>query len=509
MTTKEEKYLKLNNIAQIDKEYKIYICKNPHILVKGEFFNIMLCKYRSYIENNVHSKNNIYYEIEALNNTNIMDHYINLFDRLAQFKAQSRLKSLIFKGTEEALLNVIKENINLNIKDIKYIKKIEQKLDSSTPITHGNTNSVLKKKYDIDKIKIDDINTIFNEERNVNSKKKDLCALQNYHRDKELIDKDLKEYIAKCITKLSIESNKIQSSNLMTTSEKNNFTSWGTILAIRDALSEYVKEHPSKYFYYVLISLYTYIPPRRKCDYYKMYYSNNFKMIDSDKILWIDPSKTSLVPYESSEQQDIKNYFGEVGGKYYFKFNNQKTTKTYPEQVIEVPDILKDIILNYIKIANIKEGDSLLNMTESQLSFNISTIFRKYINKTISVNLLRHIYITDYFINRIQSETIHEQKVIALKMAHSKSLQEKYKKIDDENIMKTIQSLNKNVVFKKKEEKLPDEEKKKRKALANRKHKEKNKQTENKEEMAKIKAEQNKKYYDKKRAKLANITAKE
>lgn len=509
----EEKYLKLNNIKTIDKEYNIYICNNSHVYVRGNFFYIIICKYRNYVENK-YGKNNVYYEITPLNDTNIMDHYISLFDKLSKFKYQSRLKNLIFKGSENDLLQILKENNNLIIKDIKQKKDIIQKPNSGTKESHTKTLNALKKTYNIDKITKDDIDTIFKSERNINTKKKYLCAIQYYYRENPNIDDMLKKHITSCITTLAKESNVIQSSNVMTEKDEINLVSWNTILAVKNALGDYVKACPNKYKLYVLLALYTYIPPRRKSDYYNMHYSNNFELVENDKILWVDANKTSEEPIKNALSNDPKNYFGNINGKYYFRFNNHKTAKAYPTQIIEVPDDLKDIILNYITMNKILDGDSLLNMTPSKLEYNIITIFKKYINKHITVNTLRHIYVTDYFINRIHKETIHEQKIIALKMAHSKDLQEKYKKIGNPEIMKIVHPLQQDIHFGKNQQtdaekkennllsikKYKDKVKntddyKQKKALANKKYKEKVKNTEN---YKLKKAISNKKYNNKK-----------
>ena len=131
----------------------------------------------------------------------------------------------------------------------------------------------------------------------------------------------------------------------------------------------------------LIISLYTYIPPRRRKDYYSIYYSNK----PLDKVLKADKTKN----YITSDRWLI--------------FNEYKTDSTYGQQTFECPNkIYQQIIdLKYQDQENneqlYKTGDRLmLNLTDpNTLSIFLSKIFENYVRKNVTITSLRISLITD------------------------------------------------------------------------------------------------------------------
>jgi hypothetical protein len=124
---------------------------------------------------------------------------------------------------------------------------------------------------------------------------------------------------------------------------------------------------------YVILSLYTLIPPRRSLDYIKMLIGNDtnkdFNYID------INDSK--------------------------FIFNNFKTAGTYKTQIIDIPDNLMSVIKLYLtKRKGVKSKlPFLVNFKGEPLttSSQMTRILNKIFNKKVSVSMLRNMFLTNKY----------------------------------------------------------------------------------------------------------------
>jgi hypothetical protein len=149
---------------------------------------------------------------------------------------------------------------------------------------------------------------------------------------------------------------------------------------------------------YIILSLFVLIRPRRVLDYVAF------------KIRNIDPNKDN---YKAGSN---------------FIFNTYKTAKTYGRQTIVIPNKLNSIFSRWFKI---NDTDFLVwnwlknePMTTSKFVYTMNNIFD---NKKISVNILRHSYLTDK-LSAIPS--IHELNNLAREMGHSRDTQIEYIKKD-------------------------------------------------------------------------------
>lgn len=125
-----------------------------------------------------------------------------------------------------------------------------------------------------------------------------------------------------------------------------------------------------------------YIPPRRSKDY------THFIIKDYDK--------------------EIDNFLDK--NKLYF--NNYKTASTYGKQVVEIPIILKNILNKWIKVNTTKFllfDNKFQQLSSIKLNQRLNKLFG---NKKISVNMLRHIYLTSKY-----EDTIKLNEEIAHDMA--------------------------------------------------------------------------------------------
>lgn len=117
---------------------------------------------------------------------------------------------------------------------------------------------------------------------------------------------------------------------------------------------------------YTLLSLYTVLPPRRSLDY------------------------VAMVIGQPDDNKEI-NYYD--NGHFYF--NNFKTSKTYKQQIVNVPKELQNILKVYIKFKP-KNSDRLLVNAEGHplTTKSIVTILNQVTGKYISTSMLRNIYST-------------------------------------------------------------------------------------------------------------------
>lgn len=203
--------------------------------------------------------------------------------------------------------------------------------------------------------------------------------------------------------------------------QKQNWLSWAEIQKVKEglAVSPTTKTidgtQYEKLLHYLVLALYTDLPPRRNLDYLEMYIVKKY---------------TDSLPKD-------KNYL-DLSTKHFF-FCKYKTAKKYGTQSIAIPEQLWTVIQSYLKyhhvwkvVKNRKEPVKLLvNYDGSAINSinSITRILHKIFGKTnrISSSALRHIYITDKY-----GDDLKEREEDALKMGHDLSTQKEYIKIDKE-----------------------------------------------------------------------------
>ena len=117
---------------------------------------------------------------------------------------------------------------------------------------------------------------------------------------------------------------------------------------------------------FVILSLFTLIPPRRIMDYIEFKINN------------IDTNKDNFIKGNN------------------LVFNTYKTSKQKGQQKLQIPKELKSILTKYIKLIADKSDYLLFNNKFQQLSTpNMTLKLNKIFGKKISVNMLRHIYLSE------------------------------------------------------------------------------------------------------------------
>jgi len=164
---------------------------------------------------------------------------------------------------------------------------------------------------------------------------------------------------------------------------------WSELVKIRDAV-EIPKHH-------LILCLYTMIPPRRLSDIMHLKISRKGENID-----------------------EKYNYY--IIDKKKFIWNNYKTAKTYKQQNENCPLKLHKIIMNYIKLREVKDNEYLLNEITRRA---LMTMINKYFK--CGIDNVRHSFINfQYSKCKIpKSEYIEE---MARKMGHSLQTHLRYRK---------------------------------------------------------------------------------
>lgn len=161
----------------------------------------------------------------------------------------------------------------------------------------------------------------------------------------------------------------------------------------------------------LLVSLYTYIAPRRNLDYEAM----------------------CIVPKVDDSTPTDKNYL-DFGAKK-FVFNRYKTARKYGQQVEDIPEELWNVIATYLKFHPlmkkklpksacikflVKQDGSPLNSANG-----VTRLLNKSFGKRIGASMLRHIYLSEKY-----GDTLKEMEEDATAMGHSITQQRDYVKHD-------------------------------------------------------------------------------
>lgn len=200
--------------------------------------------------------------------------------------------------------------------------------------------------------------------------------------------------------------------NERTEKQEENWLSWEDVEKKKSGLKEESLSLPlnkkltapqyEKLLNYVIVSLYTDVVPRRNQDYLDMY----------------------VVKKLGKDYAKDKNYY-EISGKR-FVFNKYKTSKTYGEQVIDIPDELQQTLSQFIKHhPHNKEKEYKLLVKQDGSALNtvnaITRVLNRIFERNIGSSMLRHIYLTSKY-----GAQLDDMKSTAKDMGHSVEQQRNY-----------------------------------------------------------------------------------
>lgn len=202
-----------------------------------------------------------------------------------------------------------------------------------------------------------------------------------------------------------------------TDKQDNNWITWSDVNSKRKELEVHLPTPKTKLITtqiwnnmlsYVVLCLYTMIPPRRNLDYQNLYVVKK----------WNDKMDTDKNYYDLNTQKLI--------------FNKYKTSKAHGTQEIEIDDVndLRAALTHYINFHPDKKKPEfrlLVNMDGSPLSSinSITRILNKIFDKKIGSTMLRHVYLSDKY-----KLDLGEMKKDAEAMGHTLSTQRDYIKTD-------------------------------------------------------------------------------
>jgi len=205
----------------------------------------------------------------------------------------------------------------------------------------------------------------------------------------------------------SKKAKELEATGARTEKQDANWITWDEVMKhhaeLEEAVAKFAKSkmlttgHWNTLLSFVILSLYTLLPPRRNQDYQDLY----------------------IVKKWSPEMTKDKNYYDLATQK--FIFNKFKTSKSHGVQEVSIADNkpLLDVMTLYIKLHPSKgkgEMRFLVNADGSALSSvnSITRILNKVFGKQIGSSMLRHIYITNKY-----GDVKKEMKADADAMGHS------------------------------------------------------------------------------------------
>lgn len=246
-----------------------------------------------------------------------------------------------------------------------------------------------------------------------------IVSVLSLFKDKPAYSKTYKHYFGKMIGKRD-ELKKTDGEKAEKTEKENeNWISWDDVIKTRDELKKEIDGFGSRkvldarqfedLLAYLVVSLYTFIPPRRNQDYLDMF----------------------VIRSHSDETPTDKNYLvlNKKGEPTQFIFNKYKTQKKYGAQTEEIPEGLKQVLSTYLgHHPDMKGKKKTANNFKLLVDSNckpldavnaITRILNKIFGKKVGSSMLRHIYLSSKY-------DIAEMNKDAAAMAHSVDEQRKY-----------------------------------------------------------------------------------
>lgn len=191
-----------------------------------------------------------------------------------------------------------------------------------------------------------------------------IVSTEWWYKKEEKIREELKKYreeISKVI-KERINENKLSES------ESKNYIKWDEVIKVYKEEKEKEKRSKNKEINFIILANYVLLPPRRLKDYAEM---------------WIKE--------EGEEEESGKNYYDKKKGS--MIFSNYKTSKYYKTKEFGLSEEHNEIIRGYIERNKVK-GKLLGEQSTTTIQYRLARIFKRATGKRVSVNILRHSYIS-------------------------------------------------------------------------------------------------------------------
>jgi hypothetical protein len=229
-----------------------------------------------------------------------------------------------------------------------------------------------------------------------------IASVLSLEKEKASYKKTYKFYYDKMMGKAA-EAKKVDTTE-KTESQEANWIEWTDVLKKRFELAP----DPTKLLHYLVLSLFTEIPPRRNQDYLGMVVH---KLLKKEKAEDLPKDKNYLLIVDKKPS--------------FFLFNVYKTAKTYGQQKVEIPESLAEVITTYLAKLGKQPKDHPFLQYEDKTSFTqpnaITRILNSVFGKKVGSSMLRHSYLTSKY-------NISDMKDDAEAMGHSLAEQKTYMK---------------------------------------------------------------------------------
>lgn len=194
------------------------------------------------------------------------------------------------------------------------------------------------------------------------------------------------------------ELRRLRENNIPTEKQTKSMIDWGDVIKIRDRLAYGSMEH-------LLLSIYTYVPPRRQMDYAKMR-------------VYIDPE---IEPIKDHNYFQLFNKRLSSPVMYVHEHKTARFSKGFLNK--EIPIELCKIIGNSLKNNSreymfLQKRSNNVHSVQTFTNYSNDTLKTIFKNKLFSVNTLRHSFAT--YIGG-KTLTLDQRKRYAMKMGHSLS----------------------------------------------------------------------------------------
>jgi len=200
------------------------------------------------------------------------------------------------------------------------------------------------------------------------------------------------------------DAHKASPDSVISENQKANMISYEELREYIDRVKEDIKDNQELHMVYAILESLIRVPVRN--DHAGMIYTNKRDF--------------------QHERTPGANYLVEtVNKKMTFSYyQNDKTTKTRPDEHQDLPKDLEKIWKAYIKRWGIKRGDVIVPLSPNDLSHLLARTSKKYIGKRISTTLIRKIVVSHKFSDPDFKKKKAEQSAFAKKMGHSVAVQD-------------------------------------------------------------------------------------
>jgi len=200
------------------------------------------------------------------------------------------------------------------------------------------------------------------------------------------------------------DAHKASPDSVISENQKANMISYEELREYIDRVKEDIKDNQELHMVYAILESLIRVPVRN--DHAGMIYTNKRDF--------------------QHERTPGANYLVEtVNKKMTFSYyQNDKTTKTRPDEHQDLPKDLEKIWKAYIKRWGIKRGDVIVPLSPNDLSHLLARTSKKYIGKRVSTTLIRKIVVSHKFSDPDFKKKKAEQSAFAKKMGHSVAVQD-------------------------------------------------------------------------------------